>query len=168
MRDQGGRFVGNCGAYLIGVALLLIVLGLGMTERCAAQEPSVTGDAAWIAGGAVAWELGCNAINCTEWHKGRAYSWPDLSQTPSSDYGCLPWCEAEVSHYVTWGVLGFAMSAKGHSPLAAWALSGLWANLVWEYGIESTYTRPSGHDLIINAGSAAVGVGLHKLADAIF
>lgn len=169
MRDEksGARFVGNLGLYVAGIVLVAM---LAYATCAAAQEdgPSAWTDAAWIAGGAVAYELGANAVNLTEWHEGRTYGWPDPFQSPSNDYGCLPWCPAETSHYVTWAGLGATMSLRGHSPVEAWLLSGVWANVVWEFLIESTYTRPSGHDIVINAGSAAVGVGLGELVDAIF
>lgn len=167
MQDEksGARFVGYLGTYIV----MAIVAGLLGYATCAeSQEPSVVEDAAWVAGGAVIYELGANALNVTEWHRGRAYSWPDPFQAPTSDYGCLPWCESEISHYVSWAALGAGMTLRGHDPLKAWALSGGFANLWWEFVVETTYTRPSGHDLMINAGSAAVGVAATEAIEAIF
>lgn len=132
--------------------------------------PRALATAAWIGAGEVAY--GAGLVISWERHDlevdirdGVRYATRPF-RGPESDFECLPrdaCLPGEISHYVTWTAMGALARLRGHDPLEAWLLSGVWGNWWWEYVVEGTFERPSGHDLVINAGSAAVGVAIGEL-----
>lgn len=132
--------------------------------------PHALATAAWIGAGEVAygaglvisWERNAPEVDLRD---GLRYAARPF-RGPKRDFGCLPrdgCMPGELSHYVTWTTMGALARLRGHDPLEAWLLSGVWGNWWWEYVVEGTFERPSGHDLVINAGSAAVGVAIGEL-----
>lgn len=107
-----------------------------------------------------------------DWSPARAVGYiTDPFGAPQSDYACLTrngcW-PVEASHYFSWAVMGAGARLAGHGPLESWLLTGVYANWLWEYGVEGMSQRPSGHDLVIDAVSAAAGIGLVELGKAVF
>lgn len=117
-------------------------------------------------------------VNLNSWQHGKDWSparavgyMADPFGAPASDFECLTrngcW-PVEASHYFSWAAMGAAARLAGHGPLESWLLTGVYANWLWEYGVEGMSQRPSGHDLLIDAASAAAGIGLVELGRAVF
>lgn len=139
------------------------------------REPSVLLDGAILAGGQFAFRGVADALKFSSVQSRGEYSlerlWDNVRDpfgSPKSNFECLPCFREEWSHYVVWGGLGAAARQRGHGPLEAWLLTGVGANVWWEYVVEGLAQPPSGRDLLINAGSAALGVAVWEAARAVF
>lgn len=153
------------------------------TRRAEAAEvadggPSAWRTIGWITVGEFGYAAAADAINLNrhqlgrEWSAKRALGYiVDPFGAPRSDFecltrnGCLP---VETSHYLSWAALGAGARLAGHGPVESFLLTGVFSNWLWEYAVEGTNHRPSGHDLVINAVGSAAGIGLYELAKSIF
>lgn len=132
----------------------------------------------WITVGEYVYGVTIDLVNLNQWQHdkdwspGRALGYmTNPFGAPASDFGCLTrdgcW-PTEASHYISWAVLGAGARLAGHGALEAWLLTGVYSNWLWEYGVEGMSQRPSGRDLLIDAVSAAAGIGLVELGKAVF